>query len=104
MGRLDHRQNWFTKIKLLNLVLFALIITAGAYYLVGINRLVVTGFKLQEMRQRVAALSVDNQNIENQRIALESYSNLEQKIKELKMVAIDKIDYLTPTPDVLAKK
>ena len=104
MGRLDHRQNWFAKIKLFNLFLFVLIIAAGAYYLVGINRLVVTGFKLQEMRQQAAALSADNQNIEAQRISLESYSNLEQKIKELKMVAVDKIDYLTPISDVLAKR
>ena len=101
---LDRKQNFFTKIKFVNLLLAVLIVSSGFSYLVSINKLVVSGFKLQSLRQKVEALSSENEAIAAQQVSLESYANLEQKIKDLKMVAVDKIDYITPAPEVLAKQ
>jgi hypothetical protein len=101
---LDRRPNPLAKIKLVNLLILVLIFAAGLSYLFGMNRLMVSGFKLQALKRQVAALSDENQDIENQRVDLESYPNLEQRLKDLNMVAVDKVDYLQAQPGLIAKE
>ncbi len=104
MGHINSSKPNILKIKALNLFLIALILVAGAYYLVGINNLVVKGFKLQELKKQEQVLATENQEVTARKVALESYQNIEGRLADLRMVAIDKMEYLTVNEDVIAKR
>lgn len=104
MGTIDGVKKQRLKIKFVNLLLLALVFSGGFYYLLGVNKLVVKGFELQELKKQSEILSNENREMKNRQVALESYTNLEEKIKALRLVAIDRIDYITAKNDVLAKK
>ncbi|HNX11079.1 MAG TPA: hypothetical protein PKI61_02970 [bacterium] len=88
----------------INFLLLIAVVVGGAYYLVGMNNLVVKGFKLEELRHQVGVLNGANQDFKNKKLAMESYGSLDQKIKDLKLVAIDQIEYISVGSEVLAKK
>ncbi len=104
MGTYYCFKNKKTYLGAINFLLSLLIIVSGAYYLVGMNNLVVKGFKLEELRHDLGILSSANQDFKNQRLSMEAYGSLDQKISSLNLVAIDQIDYITVSDDVLAKK
>ena len=97
-------QVWQKRAKVSNLVLIALIVTAGGGYLVSINNLVVKGFALEEAKKKLAVLNDENRDLEIKRASLESYSDVNARLQKLQMVAVDKIDYLKVNPGNLAQK
>ena len=89
---------------IVNLLLLLLLFLAGVGYLVEMNSIVVSGFKLQAARERLGVLSSEGQDLKNQQLALESYQQMDQKLQSLKLVPIDQINYVNISPEVLAKK
>ncbi|MEI7452105.1 MAG: hypothetical protein WCK37_02745 [Candidatus Falkowbacteria bacterium] len=104
MGKLDYKQSWIKKIKFVNLLLFVLIIVSIGTYLGGINALVVKGFSLEAAKKHLNELTVENSQIESKKIALESYGDIQQKLNDLHMVPVDKIEYLEINDGAVAKK
>jgi len=104
MGQIDQKKSNIGKIKLVNLFLIALIFISGGFYLTGMNNLVVKGFELQKLKHQAATLANENQEISARKVALESYRNIDSKLRDLNMVAIDKIEYLAATDEVIAKR
>jgi len=104
MGKLDYKKNWLRKIKFVNLFIFILIAVSMATYLNGINSLVVKGFTLEAAQKNLDSLTVENGQIESKKIALESYTDIEQKLNDLHMVPVDKIEYLEIGDGTVAKK
>jgi hypothetical protein len=78
----------------LNGLLVAIIIVGSLYYVTGINDLVVKGFTLQELKNKATLLSEENQSLNVKVASLKSYNNLAKRIEDLKMVAVDNIDYV----------
>ncbi len=91
-------------LKNLNKFLFIVIIAVGVYYLAGINDLTVKGFELQEEKGKINLLKEENAALELKATGLESYNNLSERAKELKMVAVGEIDYITVQSGIVAKK
>lgn len=91
-------------LKSLNLGLFSLILLFGLAYVVCINDLTVKGFALKEMKAKVSSLANENQEIEDKVMAIQSYNNLVEKVKDLNMVAVGEVDYLTINKNMVAKK
>jgi len=91
-------------LKTFNKILFLFIIAAGVYYFTGINDLTVKGFKLEEVKQKINSLNEENKVIAQRVTALESYSNLSERVKALSMVAVGNVDYITAESGVMAKK
>lgn len=91
------------KLRSINLALFSILVLLAGAYLYVMNGVMVSGFKLQELKLKVQALADDNRNFELQAISLKSYDNLSQKLQQLQMVTVDNIDYLSVT-SALAKK
>ncbi|MEI7620431.1 MAG: hypothetical protein WCJ57_02575 [Candidatus Falkowbacteria bacterium] len=104
MGQINPKKSNIFKVKIVNLLLVALILVSGGFYLAGMNNLVVKGFELQKLKRQAQTLANENQEISARKVALESYHNIDSKLRDLNMVAIDKIDYLTATEDIVAKR
>ncbi len=101
------RRNIFKKIisfKNLNKLLVLLIITAGVYYLSGINDLMIKGFELQESKGRADKLILENKDMELKITLLKSYNNLSERAKDINMVAVGEVDYITVIDGAVAKK
>ncbi|MFH1661838.1 MAG: hypothetical protein ABIA02_01960 [Candidatus Falkowbacteria bacterium] len=101
------KQKHKTKIfnlKMFNRFLFILIIASSVCYLKGINDLSVNGFKIQELKHKISIISEENKENELKIMALESLNNLDEKVKELNMVAVGEIDYITSSIEVVAMK
>jgi len=91
-------------LKTCNIILFILIIALGVSYVVCVNDLTVKGFALKEMKSQADYLASENQEIEAKVMATQSYNSLINKVKDLNMVAVEEVDYLTVTNTIVAKK
>ncbi|MBD3247838.1 hypothetical protein GF382_00940 [Candidatus Falkowbacteria bacterium] len=89
--------------KLVNIVLSILILFSVAYYVVGINELVVKGFKIQELRNQAVSLENENKNFDIYATSLKSYNNLAKRVESLGMIETDKVDYIRKTSAVAVR-
>jgi hypothetical protein len=91
-------------LRLVNLFLGVIVFLIGGYYLVNINDLTVKGFALRELKSEATILTSENLDKETKVMNLQSYGNLNEKVKKLNMVAVDEVEYLTVNQAALARK
>jgi len=84
--------------------IFCLIIICGISYVISVNNLSIKGFVLADLKSKVSELQKENENIELKVMNLESYENIIKRVNELKMVKVDKIDYIIKANDFVAKR
>ncbi len=84
--------------------IFCLIVICGISYIASVNNLSIKGFVLIDLKTKVLELQKENENIELKVMSLESYENITERAKELKMVKVDKINYITKVNDFVAKR
>jgi len=87
--------------KIINPILFSIIIICGAYYLVSTNNLSIKGLELQKLKTKINQLSSENDDLELRIMALKSYNNLSQRVEELNMVAVGEIEYIASAVEVV---
>lgn len=75
-------------------LLGGLIIFGGILYLWQINSLATTGYKINALEDQAAGVKEQNKKLLVQITELRSTSRLEQKIAELKMVSVARVEYL----------
>ena len=92
------------RLDLVNKFLLCLIIVSGIGFIVTINDLSIKGFVLQDLKMSMKNLQAENQQIELAITKLQSYDNIEIKAQEMKMVKVDKIDYITVNDLAVAKR
>lgn len=97
----DGKRPW---LRALNKFLFAAVIAAGLGFVVGVNNLSIKGFVLRELKIRLAEAENDRDSRELRIMELESYENLQARAHDMKMVKVDRIDYVTVVNDEMAKK
>jgi hypothetical protein len=90
-------------IRRLNIAIFGCLLLLGGAYLFSMNDVMVSGFKLQELKRQAQTLADENQDLGLRAASLKSYDNLSQRLQALQMVAVDNIDYLN-APNTVAKK
>jgi len=91
-------------LRFLNLGLLALVLVLGVAYVVCINDLTVKGFALERLKSQANSLANENQELQTKIMAVQSYNNLVDKVKDLNMVAVGEVDYLTVNRSMVAKK
>ena len=91
-------------ISLINKALFSLIIISVIFYVVSINDLAIKSFVLEDLKEQSQELSSANEKYEFSVMSLESYDNVDQRAQELKMVKVDKLNYLSAGSSFVAKK
>ena len=77
------------------------------YYVAGINDLIAKGFRLQELRIESVRLQEENRNIKSKAVALESYQNLNERARQLNMIAMgEEVHYISSISEgsVVAKR
>jgi cell division protein FtsL len=90
--------------QIFNKVLIVLIIISSIYFIVSVNDLSIKGFMLQELKLKIAELDNKNADLELKIMELESYENISERAQGMKMVKVDKIDYITIIEEVVAVK
>lgn len=88
------RNNRFN-LKYFNFGLYAVIAVIGAFYLININDLTVSGFSLRDLKSRattLASVKLESEEVVN---SAQSYHALSSRTKNLNMVAIGDVEYLT---------
>lgn len=86
-----------------NKLLVAIVIASGVYYLGGTNDLSIKHFVVQENKRKLYSLKDENRSLETKIMALSSYNSINKKVADLKMVKVDKVDYITLN-QVVAKR
>lgn len=91
-------------LRIVNSLLGGLIVVLGIFYLVNINDLTVKGFALKELKSQSNLLISDNKDCEAKIMNLQSYNNLNDKVKKLNMVAVSEVEYLSVNTNIIARK
>jgi hypothetical protein len=98
------RRNKSLNLRFFNLGLLALIMSLGFCYLVNVSNLTVQGFALQDLKSQMASLASEKASNEEIVNSIQSYYSLNERTKNLNMVAIGEVEYLTVNHQVVAKK
>lgn len=91
-------------LKHLNKLLFGLIIVCGVYYVAGTNDLSIKGFELQKLEDSKQKLQKESELNELSIMQLSSYNNINERVKDLDMVAVGEVKYVSGASAVVAKK
>ncbi|MFA6306390.1 MAG: hypothetical protein WCV70_01045 [Patescibacteria group bacterium] len=91
-------------LKNFNKAIFFAMIVLSLYYIAGVNDLSIKGFALSELKQQKNKLVEANNKLELKALTSSSYSNIKEKISDLKMVAVGEVSYITAGAEVVAKK
>ena len=91
-------------ISLINKILCVCIMVSGIFYVVSINDLAIKSFVLEDLKDRSGILVGANEEYEFRVMSLESYENIDKRAQELKMVKVDKVNYLSAGSSFVAKK
>jgi hypothetical protein len=94
----------FFNLKIFNKIIFAIVIILGVSYIIGFNGLTIKGFTLNELKLEHNKIAEENKKLELEAMTLSSYGNISDKINNLKMVAVGKVDYINGRVETVAKK
>lgn len=97
-------KKYIFNLKNVNKAMLLAIIILGVYYIAGINDLTIKGFALSDLKAQKNKLIETNNKLELKALTSSSYSNIREKISNLKMVAAGEVSYLTIGDGVVAKK
>lgn len=104
----EQKQKTKTKSKtgyivLANRLLVMMVIASGILYLGGTNDLAIKHFVVQENKRKMYNLKDENRSLETKVMALSSFNAINKKVANLKMVKVDKVDYVVLN-QVVAKR
>lgn len=70
----------------------------------NVNDLSIKGFVLNSQKMKLAKIQDENKQLEQEITKLGSLDNIEKRAQEMKLVKVDKIDYITVKNDAVAMK
>lgn len=94
----------YKKCRLVNKLLLGLIIFTGVGFIIVTNDIAVQGFVLAELKTDLLIMEKANAEYELTALRLESMSNVNERAKELKMVKVDDVEYISVTDTSVAIK
>jgi len=86
--------------------IFAIIvfITTAFVYLFQINTIAAKGFEIKELEQQISVAQEEIETLQLKAIELKSMSGLDEKVKDLGMIEVDKITYFDTTDQFVVRK
>ena len=90
--------------RLFNKIVISLAVLSGLSYVVVVNDLAIKGIVLEELKKETIRQNNLTNNQELAIMEMESYDNINKRAKDMKMVKVDKIDYIIINNDGVAKK
>ncbi|MDD3711259.1 MAG: hypothetical protein PHP37_01495 [Patescibacteria group bacterium] len=91
-------------ISALNLCLVIFLMLGGFFFLKSIDDVMVKNLELEQSRAKLDLLREEKQDMELKKNSLESYENVSSRLKDLQMVKVADIDYISVGDDSLAKR
>jgi len=88
------------KLRFVNLSLFCLLVVFSASYLWGTSDASIKSYILGQKKKEANKIKNTNNELELRAMSLSSYNNLSKKLADLKMVKVDKIDYINGVTSV----
>ncbi len=98
------KRNYLDYIKLLNKVIIFFIIFNAAYFALNVNDLSIKGYVLNSKKMELDKLVKENKNLELEITRLSSLDNIEKRALAMKLVKVDKIDYIEVKDEAVARK
>jgi hypothetical protein len=86
----------------LNLTILILAGIVGIVYLIQTNFIAIEGYKIDELKKRIAELEVQNRRLEVNTLEFQSIPNMGDKMAELGMVEVDNVAHLDHVSSVVA--
>lgn len=102
MNQANFIANYQSKNRNSLIILGVLIFSFGLLYLWQINCLATTGYQIKALENKAAALKDENKHFQVQITELRSTSRLEEKIAELNMVSVARVEYLQANGSTVA--
>lgn len=87
----------------LGLILAATISFLGIVYLFLINSFVVDGYRLRDIEKLLRVEGGRQADLQTTLMEIQSLPSLEKRISDLKMVAVDKADYLIKEKNIIGQ-
>lgn len=100
----NKKRDYLDYVKLLNKVIIFFIIFNAVYFVVNVNDLSIKGFVLNSQKAKVFKLNDENKRLELEITKLSSLNNVEKRAQEMKLVKVDKIDYIEVKDGAVAMK
>lgn len=97
-------QKFEINLYILNIILIGLIVSASLTYLFFVNRQATSGFEIKSLERKIADLEQQTKKLELKKAEMQSLSEIEKSMADLKMVASQKIDYLPAVSSTFAVK
>ncbi|MCK5211465.1 hypothetical protein KAJ89_02065 [Candidatus Parcubacteria bacterium] len=94
----------YKKLQLVNKLLLGLIIFTGVGFIIVTNDIAVQGFVLAELKTDLLIMEKANAEYELTALRLESMANVNERAKELKMVKVNDVEYISVTDTSVAIK
>jgi hypothetical protein len=98
------KSDYLCKIGLVNKFLVIGSVMMIGYFIISVNSLATKGFALQKLRLESIALEDENKQLEMQSMKQSSYENISRRAGELRLVKVDKINYVNGGNETVAKK
>jgi len=102
MNQANFITNYHNKNRNSLIILGILIFSCGLLYLWQINCLATKGYQIKELENKAAALKNENKRLQVEITQLRSTTRLEEKIAELKMVSVVRVEYLQANGSTVA--
>jgi len=90
-------------LKIINTILAVLVVVVAVSYFVQINSLATKGYQITELEDKVEQLEQEKKDLELISLNLQSMGTVKEKVDGLGLVAINDVQYLTPTPVAVAR-
>lgn len=87
----------------LNFLVAALVCLLGVFYIFEVNNMATKGYEIKALENKMADLKKENENLKIQEAELKSMYSIEEKTRELNMVAPKGVSYLNLPGDVAMK-
>lgn len=71
-----------------------LLLGIGVFYLLQIGKGATAGYAVNDLKKTIAELENQKQLLEIETVKLRSMSNIDERLNDLKMTAVDKLEYL----------
>jgi len=96
--------NFSFKKKHISLIIISLIIVFGVLYLLQMNQMAVKGYKIKDLENRAQELQESNKKLRLKIDEAQSLSYIQDRVADMGMVNMDRVDYVSIGVSAVATK
>lgn len=102
-GRSGFCSKFLFNVRFWNIIILVLISLVGVLYLGQINSMTIKGFKMKTLEEKQSAFKENIRKMELQIADLQSMQKIQERVKNLNMISVAKVEYVAPSGTVAVK-